>query len=161
MRTELPQRLLAVRSLDDGEAVPFERKREHLAHGVLVVDEQDRWCRFGHVHAATVARGAIRSRDCQDSPAMAATRDPARRRRARRGSLERPVNARLYRSSFLLLSLPLLIAAFSVQRPAPLQRPLLPPAFDAVSTRQLADALATVRPYPTPRDHRAAESVRG
>jgi hypothetical protein len=64
--------------------------------------------------------------------------------------VERPVNGRLYRSSFLLLSLPLLIAAFSVQRPAALQRPLLPPAFDAVSTRQLADELATVRPFRTP-----------
>jgi hypothetical protein len=70
------------------------------------------------------------------------------------------VNGRLYRSSFLLLSLPLLIAAFSVQRPAPLQRPLLPPAFDAVSTRQLADDLATVRPYRLPGNIGAAEWFR-
>ncbi|HEY3181802.1 MAG TPA: M28 family peptidase [Gaiellaceae bacterium] len=74
--------------------------------------------------------------------------------------MERPVNGRLYRSSFLLLSLPLLIAAFSVQRPAPLQRPLLPPAFDAVSTRQLADELATVRPFRTPGSVGATEWFR-
>jgi Peptidase family M28 len=74
--------------------------------------------------------------------------------------MERPVNGRLYRSSFLLLSLPLLIAAFSVQQPAPLQRPLLPPAFDAVSTRQLADDLATVRPYRPPGNIGAVEWFR-
>ena len=34
--------------------------------------------------------------------AMAMARTPARRRRARRGSLERPVNGRLYRGSFLV-----------------------------------------------------------
>jgi len=45
---------------------------------------------------------------------MAATSDPARRRRARRGSLERPVNARLYRSSFLLVSLPLLTVGLAI-----------------------------------------------
>ena len=53
---------------------------------------------------------------------MAANRDPARRRRARRGSLERPVNARLYRGSFLFLSLPLLILAFSIVRPGRCRR---------------------------------------
>ena len=45
---------------------------------------------------------------------MAATPLPSRRRRrrARRGSLERPVSARLYRASFLILALPLLVLAF-------------------------------------------------
>jgi hypothetical protein len=64
---------------------------------------------------------------------------PARqgRRRPRRGSLERPVNGRLYRSAFLVLSLPLLILAFSVTRPAPLPAPLLPPNFDGPATRAL------------------------
>jgi len=70
------------------------------------------------------------------------------------------VNGRLYRSSFLLLSLPLLIAAFSVQRPAALQRPLLPPAFDAASTRELADELATLRPFRPPGNVGAARWFR-
>ena len=69
---------------------------------------------------------------------MAMARTPARRRRARRGSLERPVNARLYRGSLLFLSLPLLILAFSVTRPGALPAPLLPANFDGEVTRQLA-----------------------
>jgi hypothetical protein len=60
------------------------------------------------------------------------------RRRKRRGSVERPVNARLYRSSFLVVSLPLLILAFSITRPAPLPAPLLPPNFDGAAALELA-----------------------
>ena len=45
---ELPQRLLAVGGLDDRVAVALEREGEHLAHGVLVVDEQDRGGGVGH-----------------------------------------------------------------------------------------------------------------
>src|SRR4051794_35355640 len=88
---------------------------------------------------------------------MAATRDPARRRRARRGSLERPVNARLYRSSFLFISLPLLILAFSIVRPGALPAPLLPPNFDGAATRQLADDFASSFPDRSPS---GANSVR-
>ncbi|HEY8644867.1 MAG TPA: M28 family peptidase [Gaiellaceae bacterium] len=77
---------------------------------------------------------------------MAATRTPARRRRARRGSLERPVNARLYRGAFLFVSLPLLILAFSIVRPGALPAPLLPPNFDGVATGQLATEFAKVAP---------------
>ena len=81
---------------------------------------------------------------------MAAHRTPARRRRARRGSLERPVNARLYRSAFLFASVPLLILAFSIVRPGALPAPLLPPNFDGAATRQLADELATAAPDRAP-----------
>ena len=81
---------------------------------------------------------------------MAANSSPARRRRARRGSLERPVNARLYRSSFLFLSLPLLILAFSIVRAGPLPAPLLPPNFDGGATRQLAADFATSFPDRSP-----------
>ena len=65
---------------------------------------------------------------------------PARatRRRPRRGSLERPVDGRLYRSAFLVVSLPLLILAFSITRPATLPAPLLPPNFDGPATHALA-----------------------
>jgi hypothetical protein len=69
---------------------------------------------------------------------MAATRTPAPRRRARRGSLERPVNGRLYRGAFFVLSLPLLILAFSVVRPTVLTAPQLPPSFDGEATKALA-----------------------
>src|SRR4051795_13113828 len=76
--------------------------------------------------------------------------EPVRRRRARRGSLERPVNARLYRSSFLFISLPLLILAFSIVRAGPLPAPLLPPNFDGDATRQLASDFASSFPDRSP-----------
>jgi Peptidase family M28 len=81
---------------------------------------------------------------------MAMVRTPANRRRARRGSLERPINARLYRGAFLVLSLPLLVLAFSVARPAALPAPLLPPNFDGAATEQLAVELATKYPDRAP-----------
>ena len=80
---------------------------------------------------------------------MALARSPARRRRARRGSLERPINARLYRSSLLVLSLPLLILAFSITRPGALPAPLLPPNFDGPATTPAGDRL--LDPLPGPR----------
>src|ERR671935_282561 len=64
----------------------------------------------------------------------------AERRRARPGSVERPVNGRLYRGTWLLVGLPLLVAAFSVARPTPLPRAFLP-AFDGQATKQLAGEL--------------------
>jgi hypothetical protein len=81
---------------------------------------------------------------------MAMARIPARRRRARRGSLERPVNARLYRGSLLLLSLPLLILAFSITRPGALPAPQLPPNFDGVATSELATDFSTHFPDRAP-----------
>src|SRR6266536_370522 len=64
------------------------------------------------------------------------------RRRPRRGSLERPINARSYRGTWLLVAIPLLIAAFSVKRAPALPLPSLPPAFDTVAALDLADELA-------------------
>jgi hypothetical protein len=72
---------------------------------------------------------------------------PARRRR---GSLERPVNGRLYRSAFLTLSLPLLLLAFSITRPGALPAPSLPPNFDGPSTAALAGDLAKLYPDRAP-----------
>ena len=51
-------------------------------------------------------------------------------RRPRPGSLERPINAKLYRGTWLLVGLPLLVAAFSVARPTPLPAPEQPSALD-------------------------------
>jgi hypothetical protein len=68
------------------------------------------------------------------------------RRRSRPGSLERPINARLYRGTWLLVGLPLLLLAFSVARPAALQLPDLPPAFDATTAASIANDLATNYP---------------
>lgn len=81
---------------------------------------------------------------------MVETPGPARPRRPRRGSLERPLNARLYRSAFLVLALPLLVLAFSVVRVTALPAPQLPPAFDGASAAALAHELATTSPDRTP-----------
>ena len=70
----------------------------------------------------------------------------ALRARPRRGSVERPINARMVRGTWLLVALPLLLAAFTVGRPQPLPPPALPPAFDPVTAEQLARELA--RDYP-------------
>jgi hypothetical protein len=77
---------------------------------------------------------------------MAATPVPPRRRRARRGSLERPVNARLYRGAFLVVALPLLLLAFGNVRPGALPAPPLPPNFDGADAQVLATSLVNAYP---------------
>jgi hypothetical protein len=81
---------------------------------------------------------------------MAAPGPPSPRRRPRLGSIERPVSGRVYRGTWLLIALPLLVAAFSVARPAPLAAPALPPTFDAAGARLLADELASRFPDRSP-----------
>jgi hypothetical protein len=81
---------------------------------------------------------------------MSAAPPTRRRRRARRGSLERPISGRTYRGTWLLVAFPLLLAAFTVARPAPLPRPDLPPAFDTVGAAQLATDLARTHPDRSP-----------
>jgi hypothetical protein len=81
---------------------------------------------------------------------MSAAPPTLRRRRARRGSLERPVSGRTYRGTWLLVAFPLLLAAFSVTRPAPLPRPDLPPAFDRAGAVQLAKDLSRTHPERSP-----------
>ena len=81
---------------------------------------------------------------------MAAVPPAPERRRPRPGSLERPVNGRLYRGTWLLVGLPLLLLAFSVARPPALQAPNLPPAFDKDAATALATDLATKAPNRLP-----------
>ena len=82
---------------------------------------------------------------------MAASQPPVRRRRRpRRGSIERPVDVRLYRAAFLVLVLPLLIGAFSILRPTAFPAPLLPPADSTSATLQLAEYLAGTYPDRAP-----------
>ena len=86
---------------------------------------------------------------------------PSRQRsRRRRGSLERPVNGRVYRGTCLLLGVPLLIAAFSVMRPEPLPAPLVPPTFDATAALMLTEDLARTYPVRTPGSAGAAGAAR-
>ena len=90
---------------------------------------------------------------------MATVPPPRERRRARPGSLDRPVNGRLYRGTWLLVGLPLLVAAFSVARPSPLPRAFLP-AFDGEATKRLADDLVTRYPNRFPGTLPAADWFR-
>jgi Peptidase family M28 len=71
---------------------------------------------------------------------------PAQERRPRPGSLERPINGRLYRGTWLLVGLPLLLLAFSVARPPALHAPNLPQAFSATDAAALAQELASGYP---------------
>src|SRR5919106_1176295 len=76
---------------------------------------------------------------------MATVPPRSERRRARPGSIERPVNGRLYRGTWLLVGLPLLVAAFSVARPTPLPRAFaVLPEFDGATTQQLANDLSSI-----------------
>src|SRR6266536_2375465 len=83
---------------------------------------------------------------------MAASPPRPARRRPRPGSLERPVSARLYRGTWLLVGIPLLVAAFSVHKaePLPLPQPALPPSFDRVGALALATELAQLYPDRAP-----------
>jgi hypothetical protein len=83
---------------------------------------------------------------------MAALPPRSSRRRARLGSLERPVSGRLYRGTWLLVGIPLLVAAFSVHKPTPLPalQPALPPSFDRVNAVELASDLARLYPDRAP-----------
>jgi hypothetical protein len=74
------------------------------------------------------------------------------RRRPRLGTLERPVSGRLYRGTWLLVGMPLLIAAFSVRKAAPLPepQPALPPSFDRNGALTLATELSGTYPDRVP-----------
>jgi Peptidase family M28 len=68
------------------------------------------------------------------------------RRRARRGSLERPVSGRIYRAAWIAVSVPLLVAAFSLTTPIPLQEPRLPPSFDGTTALQFTQEFVRLNP---------------
>jgi hypothetical protein len=74
----------------------------------------------------------------------------APRRRARRGSLERPVSTRIYRAAWLVVAVPVLVAAFSVGRPDALPPPRAQPFFDGATALQFTTDLATEVPDRSP-----------
>jgi hypothetical protein len=80
------------------------------------------------------------------SPAGGARPVRRGRRPRRRGGAERPINPRTVRGTWLLVALPLLLAALLVGRPQPLPAPALPPGFDGTTAAALAQELA--RDYP-------------
>lgn len=90
--------------------------------------------------------------------------EPARprspRRRPRRGSVERPVNAGLVRGAALVLVAPLMLLAFTVVRSGPLPAPDLPAAFDETSALALTRELSREHPIRVPGSPGAAGAVR-
>jgi hypothetical protein len=83
---------------------------------------------------------------------MAALPPRSARPRPRPGSLERPINARLYRGTWLLVGIPLLVAAFSVGKSQALRpaEPRLPPSFDRAGALALASELSHEYPDRSP-----------
>jgi Peptidase family M28 len=81
---------------------------------------------------------------------MAALPPSRHERRARPGSLASPVNSRMYRGTWLLVGIPLLVAAFTVHRPDALSAPQLQPEFDGPSAAQSVDRLVRLFPNRTP-----------
>jgi Peptidase family M28 len=80
----------------------------------------------------------------------ASTPTVRRRRRPRRGSLARPVNASLYRASFLIVALPVLLLAFTISKPPALAKPVLPGSFDTEAAVALATDLSNSYPDRAP-----------
>jgi hypothetical protein len=66
----------------------------------------------------------------------------------------------MYRGTWLLVALPLLVAAFSVERPAALPPPALPPTFDGASALALAQELSGLYPDRAPNTVGALEGTR-
>ena len=83
-------------------------------------------------------------------------------RRPRPGSLARPVSGRLYRGTWLLVGMPLLLAAFTVGKPQPLRpaEPPLPAPFNGPAATQLAREIARSFPDRVPGSQGARETAR-
>jgi len=81
---------------------------------------------------------------------MEAARPRRRRRRRRRGSVDRPVNARLVRVSSIVVAPTFLALLFSVSTTGTLPRPPLEPLFDASSAAAIAAQLSTEYPSRVP-----------
>src|SRR5712691_9658747 len=84
------------------------------------------------------------------SPAMEAARPRGRRRRARRGTVDSPLNVRLVRVGSLVVAPALLALLFSISTTGTLPKPVLAPLFDADAAATLATQLATEYPSRVP-----------
>ena len=90
---------------------------------------------------------------------MEAARPDGRRRRARRGTVDRPLNARLVRVAFVVVAPALLALLFSISATGTLQRPPLDPLFDSASAEALATELSTKFPSRVPGSVGAADAT--
>lgn len=91
---------------------------------------------------------------------MEAARPPQRRRRPRRGTVDKPVNGRLVRVSGVVVAPALLALLFSVSTPGTLPRPAIDPLFDATSAATIAVQLSTDFPGRVPGTEDALAAAR-
>lgn len=81
---------------------------------------------------------------------MEAARPGGRRRRARRGTVESPLNARLVRVAAIVVAPALLALLFSISTTGALPRPALDPVFDTESAGAIAAELSLEHPSRVP-----------
>jgi hypothetical protein len=81
---------------------------------------------------------------------MEAARPGGRRRRPRRGTVERPLNARLVRVAFVVVAPAFLALLFSISTTGTLPPPNLEPLFDSAAAASLASQLTTEHPSRVP-----------
>ena len=91
---------------------------------------------------------------------MEAARPSGRRRRARRGTVDSPLNTRLVRVGSLLLAPALLALLFSISTTSALPRPQLEPVFDGVAAAAIATELSTEFPSRIPGSDEAKSAAR-
>jgi hypothetical protein len=84
------------------------------------------------------------------APAMEAARPPRRRRRPRRGTVERPVNTRLVRVTSIVVAPALLALLFSISTTGRLPAPQLAALFDRGAAAAIASQLTSVYPSRVP-----------
>ncbi len=94
------------------------------------------------------------------SPAMEAARPSGRRRRARRGTVDSPLDTRLVRVGSLLLAPAILALLFSISTTSALPRPRLEPVFDGASAAAVATELSTEFPSRIPGSDGAESAAR-
>ena len=91
---------------------------------------------------------------------MEAARPRGRRRRARRGTVDRPLNTRLVRVSSLVLAPVVLAILFSLSATGALPRPQLEPVFDANVAASVASEFSTEFPSRVPGTDDASNAAR-
>ena len=91
---------------------------------------------------------------------MEAVRPRTRGRRLRRGTVERPLNARLVRVGFVVVAPAILAFLFSISTTGTLPRSPLEPLFDGPNAATLAQSLSTEFPSRVPGSEGAAQATR-
>jgi Peptidase family M28 len=91
---------------------------------------------------------------------MEPARPGGRRRRPRRGTVERPLNARLVRVAFVVVAPAFLALLFSISKTGTLPPPSLEPLFDSAAAASLASQLTTEHPSRVPGTFDAENAAR-